>query len=230
MQSLKKQESVLSSKDALQSGLPVFQKIIKSEGKTELAAYIISKTILFIQNNFPSTANQVSVAGEFAEDLIEQRIDWRVPDVELFFKFIKHNQGVIAELKTYGNIITPIRLCEMASEYEDKRASEREQIERDKIHQLDNAPIESPKMQEWLNKIYQQMEALKRKVEYTEPETLRVLHGQHEQSIIDSIPNCSNEVLEIILIELEKHYSVIGENKKFLYSKAIQEIKKAIRE
>lgn len=124
MLSKQEEKSIANVGDCLKSNLPTFQAIAREqfEGLVDAIQGII---YLFIETNFPSTPGKISVSTEVAEDLIETRPDWKLPDIKLFLKFIKHNQGD-PEVKIMGNIITPLKLLELASKYEEKRSEARE--------------------------------------------------------------------------------------------------------
>lgn len=85
---------------------------------------VMKLTQRFITVNFPEV-NAVDVSLQFAVDIIEIRQDWNLLDILNFFKFIRQRQD-LPENKIFGNKISPIKLIELTSVYEENKSIARE--------------------------------------------------------------------------------------------------------
>lgn len=95
----------------------------------------------WIKSNGMKEAEDTAV--EFAFRIIKNEPTWTLLDVACFFDFISSNQHD-ARLKVYGDRVTPLRLLEMISVYEERKAMERERIhEETKSGATVSAPRES---------------------------------------------------------------------------------------
>lgn len=228
--SLQTLQAGLTVSQVLNSELPVFQKIMKLE-RAELMAYISKTTVVFIKNNFPGTKDPVSVAGEFAEDLMEQRLDWRLPDINLFFKFIKQNVGTMDDIKTFGNVMTPIRLLELATMYEEERCKIRE-AERKKRPELERTNFMAVGQNEVSGLVKSIMEKINQKQTAYPIVRISQTMEQHEQFIIDNVPNLTEQERYAIALNLRKEYytkTEDGQVKKILcYPKAIEALENIV--
>lgn len=197
--------------------------------KGELLSYIITMTVEFIGANFPATQNIIKVSGEFASDIIETRPDWKLPDIKLFFKFIKRNQGLMEEMKSYGNVVTPRKFYEMANKYEEQRSIEREYLLEEKFKQPESK-VEA-NSDKYIALIKEILADLKRKQEYVPDSSLRISHEAHEASLVESVNKGEVKRTELVelLDALEKYYSVEGEKKVYHYNKAIEAIKNKLK-
>ena len=193
--------------------------------------FISEKTIDFIENNFPSTKNPVGVGVEFAEDIIEQRPDWRIPDISLFFKFIKSNIGVIEDLKTYGNVMTPIRLLELTTYYEDVRCNAREEINKKNLLS-EKEVVSSEKASEFVASILKRIREA-HTVEYTDRKSFSM--EDYEKLIIENKNNFNdNELAEMIKSLKQNSFVVYDENGSpcgidYYYKKAIKELESCLK-
>lgn len=68
-------------------------------------------------------ANEL-IAAQFAADIIETRLDWRIEDIKYFFKFFRQRKD-IPECCILGNKITADKLMQAVNAYEVERADER---------------------------------------------------------------------------------------------------------
>ena len=131
--------------------------------RMEVEAFITAQCLKFLQVNSPDASNHL-LAEQFAEDVMETRLDWKPEDINMFFRFIRQRQD-LPQCRIYGNKITGIKLSELITVYEDHRAEEREsfinsQKEQEKapmnltvLHALNNVlnkfkPVESKPREE----------------------------------------------------------------------------------
>lgn len=127
--------------EVIESPEPNFQRLSK-EYYNDAIGVIAGKTTIFL--NINSTGdNNAEIAYQFAGDLLSTRPDWKIEEIDFFFKFIRTRQD-IPELKLFGNKITGLKLMEFVSVYEDYRSQEREEYLRKK-HKTEPRQIESAK-------------------------------------------------------------------------------------
>lgn len=90
-----------------------------------LAKNIYDRCILFLQiNSENSTEMNIAISKQFAEDIIETRLDWRIEDIDYFFKFFRRRKD-IPECCVMGNKITLDKLMQVVGAYEMERANEK---------------------------------------------------------------------------------------------------------
>lgn len=68
-------------------------------------------------------ANEL-IAAQFAADIIETRLDWRIEDIKYFFKFFRQRKD-IPECCIMGNRITADKLMQVVGAYEVERSNEK---------------------------------------------------------------------------------------------------------
>jgi hypothetical protein len=109
----------------------------------------------------PDSAKQNSQTAEaFVDDMIETRPDWRAEDVICFVKFIRQEAGAVNT-----RTLNILQLTDLITEFEDKRAEEREQIYRkEKAEQLERKAT-SKEAEEQLRQIREKLEAERAKPE-----------------------------------------------------------------
>ena len=94
------------------------------ENESELLSSISKLTKRFIEVNFVGE-NSTDIALQFSIDIVEVRPDWNLLDILNFFKFIRQRQD-LPGCKIFGNKISPIKLIELASVYEENKSIARE--------------------------------------------------------------------------------------------------------
>ena len=94
------------------------------ENESELLSSISKLAKRFIEVNFVGE-NSTDIALQFSIDIVEVRPDWNLLDILNFFKFIRQRQD-LPECKIFGNKISPIKLIELASVYEENKSIARE--------------------------------------------------------------------------------------------------------
>lgn len=124
----KRSSNDLSVASVFKSQDPTFQSMIVSGGKLQLAEFLIDTIDKFIKLNYPNTLS-IEVAKVFAKYLLDHKPDWKQKDVEVFFQFILTNQSD-DRFKIFGSsfLITPVKLIEYVSYYENDKSAEREVI------------------------------------------------------------------------------------------------------
>lgn len=170
--------------------------------------------IPFIQNNFPATPNPVSAANEFSTDIVQQRPDWKIPEIKIFINFIKSNIS-LDEVRTLGNMITPLKLHAFANEYEEERASAREKKFAD--HKInDNFLIDQAhephvkKYIDWIRETFEKAEEEMKKIVYTgKPPVIHnalnpVTSPEHFVQLTGLIPEFNSEEKKRWKEEIEK--------------------------
>lgn len=111
----------------VKSSEPVFKTIVKAGESVRLAKTISGIAAIFFTDNFPEQDNTSDLAFLFSQQIIKREPTWEVGDAVNFFNFIQMRQD-LPELKIYGNRITPIRLMEMVSVYNEHKAIEMEKV------------------------------------------------------------------------------------------------------
>ncbi len=96
------------------------------------------------------------ISKEFAKDIIETRPDWKVDEIDFFFKFCRQRRDLTD--KSFGNKITLLKLMDFVFMYEDYRSQERELLLKEKRLKEDpNEPFklaDEPIKKQSLSKIY----------------------------------------------------------------------------
>jgi hypothetical protein len=94
------------------------------QNESELLSSIAKLTKRFIDVNFAGD-NSTDIAMQFSIDIVEIKPDWNLLDILNFFKFIRQRQD-LPECKIFGNKISPIKLLELSSVYEEYKSIARE--------------------------------------------------------------------------------------------------------
>lgn len=110
----------------IRSNEPIFKDVVKRGDEVNLTKAVFSVAAIFMADNFPDQ-NGSDISVQFAKQIINREPTWELGDIVNFFDFIVMRQD-LPELKVYGNKITPFRLMEMVSVYNEHKAEERERI------------------------------------------------------------------------------------------------------
>ena len=94
------------------------------ENESDLLKGIVKLTQRFISVNFPDV-DSVAISLQFAVDIISTKPDWNLLDILNLFKFIRQRQD-LPENKIFGNKISPIKLMELVTVYEENKSIARE--------------------------------------------------------------------------------------------------------
>lgn len=90
-----------------------------------LETEINNECLMFLNVNSESPIGwNTQIAKQFAEDILETRLDWRIEDIKYFFKFFRQRKD-IPECCILGNKITADKLMQAVNAYEVERADER---------------------------------------------------------------------------------------------------------
>lgn len=156
----------VSFREVIERKEPNFQAICKAEN-TLLESVICEKTTSFL-SVYSSDENNARMAIQFAQDLIETRPDWKIADVDYFFKFIRQRQD-IESCRIFGNKITGLKLMELVCVYEDCKAIEREKMLKEKFSKSHGSslarqePVDAQQVRDNIRKILDTMEVPKKK-------------------------------------------------------------------
>ena len=110
-------ERTISIPDIVISSEPSVMKLRK-EKYEHLLSFAVMCVKNYLEYCYP---NNVNISAQFASDLIDDRPTWKLADFVMCFKWLRQNPQPV-----FGNTITPQRLLEIISAYEDAKAQERE--------------------------------------------------------------------------------------------------------